>query len=70
MLVAIIPLLVAIIGLVIYAMASNAKAGECGRLMFGAGLLVCLFLASHQTVRVAYDFLPKVDSQPAAYFLE
>lgn len=66
---AIIPLLVAIVGLVIYAMASNAKAAECGRLMFGAGLLVCLFLASHQTVRVAYD-LPNTESHAAAYFRE
>ena len=37
------PLLVCIIGLVVYAIATNPKAQELGRLMFFAGLFVALF---------------------------
>lgn len=33
------PLIIALIGLVLYALASNAKAAEIGRLMFAIGLL-------------------------------
>lgn len=35
--------LVALIGVVIYAVSLNAKVAEIGRLMFGSGLLVFLF---------------------------
>lgn len=46
MLTALLPALVALVGLVIYVLASNPKAAEIGRIMFGAGLLVvCLVLA-------------------------
>lgn len=52
MLVAIIPLLVAVAGLVIYAMSDNPKTAECGRLMFACGLLAVCFIAAHQTFRI------------------
>ena len=39
-------LLVAVIGLLIYALTTNAKLIEIGRLMFFAGLLAFLLLAS------------------------
>ena len=37
------PLLVALVGLVLYALSTNPKAAEVGRLAYGAGLLVTLF---------------------------
>lgn len=36
------PLIIALIGLVVYALASSAKAAEIGRLMFFAGLVAYL----------------------------
>jgi hypothetical protein len=43
-------LLVALVGLVVYALASNPKAAEIGRLMFACGLLVFLLtvVGGHQ----------------------
>lgn len=38
-----IPLLVAIVGLLMYALSVNGKIVEIGRIMFGCGLLVVLF---------------------------
>jgi hypothetical protein len=52
MLVALLPALVALVGLVVYVLATNAKAAEIGRLMFGAGLLVTLFVVARTTVRL------------------
>lgn len=46
--IAIFPVLVCILGLVMWFVSSNAKAAECGRIMFAAGLLVtCFELATH-----------------------
>ena len=45
-----IPLLVAIIGLLIYALAANPKVGELGRLAYATGLLVTLFAFASHTV--------------------
>lgn len=39
MIVLYLPLIIALIGLVLYALASNVKAAEIGRIMFFAGLL-------------------------------
>ncbi len=39
----VLPLLVAIVGLLLYVLATRAEVKEIGRLMFGAGLLVALF---------------------------
>ncbi len=52
MLIAIIPLVVAIIGVLMYALCSNAKLAEIGRLLFFAGLLVCLFVAAKHTLKL------------------
>jgi hypothetical protein len=50
MLITIAPLLLAIIGLLIYVLASNAKTVEIGRIMFACGLLVSTwYLGSHMT---------------------
>jgi hypothetical protein len=43
-------LLVAIVGLLVYALASNPKAAEVGRLLFACGLLVFLFTVGGGTV--------------------
>jgi len=42
------PLLVAIVGMLVYALAAGPKPAEIGRLAYACGLLVTLFeLASH-----------------------
>lgn len=39
----VLPLLVCILGVLVYALASNSKTQELGRLAYGAGLLVTLW---------------------------
>jgi Na+/phosphate symporter len=50
--IAIIPAVFAIIGLLVYMLASNPKTVELGRLTFFAGLLALAFVLSGHTVRV------------------
>ena len=45
------PLLIALIGVLMYALCANPKLAEIGRLMFGCGLLAFL-LQAHQIVTV------------------
>lgn len=52
MLIAIVPLVVAIIGLLVYALSANPKVAELGRLAFACGLLVTLFAMAGHTVRL------------------
>jgi len=52
MLIAWLPLLVAIAGLLLYALANNPKVAEAGRLAFACGLLVTLFALARATVRL------------------
>lgn len=52
LIITVIPLLVAIIGLLIYALAANPKVAECGRLMFACGTLVTLWSLAGHTVRI------------------
>jgi hypothetical protein len=52
MIITIVPLLVAIIGLLMYLLSSNAKVAEVGRLMFACGLLAWLFSTSRASVRI------------------
>jgi hypothetical protein len=47
MLIATIPLLVAIVGAFVFLAATNPKTAELGKLSFFAGLLVALFLLGH-----------------------
>jgi len=46
------PLLVAVIGVLMYALSSNAKVAEIGRISFAFGLLVTLMVMSHHVVRL------------------
>jgi hypothetical protein len=50
MLIAIVPLIAAIIGLLIYVLASNAKVSEVGRLLMACGMLVTLFVTASKHV--------------------
>lgn len=52
MLIAYVPLLVAVIGLLLYILASNAKVQELGRLMFFAGILVLALSLAGKTVHL------------------
>ena len=45
-------LLVCIIGLLVYALSSNAKVAELGRIAFGCGLLAFLLQASPQMLSI------------------
>ena len=47
-----IPMLICILGLLVYALASNPKVAELGRLAFGCGLLVSLLVWGHGSVRI------------------
>lgn len=49
--IAIVPLIVMLIGFVVYMAAANPKAAEAGRLAYFAGMLVALFVAAHQTLK-------------------
>lgn len=46
------PLLVCVLGLLCYALASSPKASEAGRLAFACGLLVTLLVYAHGTVHL------------------
>jgi len=48
----VVPVLATVIGLLVYALATNPKAQEMGRLSFGCGLLVTLFAFSHAVFRL------------------
>ena len=52
MLIAIVPMLVMIAGLVLYLVATRAEVKECGRLAFGCGLLVLVWILGGHTVRL------------------
>jgi hypothetical protein len=47
-----IPLLVCIVGLIVYALSANAKVAELGRLAYAAGLLVTLFVVATKVVHL------------------
>lgn len=48
----ILPLVVAIIGLLTYAFASNAKLAECGRILFFCGALVLTSHLASEVIRL------------------
>jgi len=52
MLYAILPVLVLVIGLLLWALATNPIVKEAGRLMFATGLFVSVWMFSHATVRL------------------
>lgn len=52
MLIAFIPLLAIIIGLLVYVLAGNAKVAEMGRITFACGMLVTLFVAAKHVVKL------------------
>ena len=52
MLIAYIPLLFAIIGLLIYVLATNAKVVELGRIVFFAGFFVTMLAMATKVLRI------------------
>lgn len=52
MVIAIIPLIIAVIGLLMYALAANPKVQEAGRLVFFAGIFVLTWVFAKQTVSI------------------
>lgn len=47
-----VPFLVCLVGLIVYALAGNSKVAELGRLAFGVGLLVTLLDIGGAAVRL------------------
>ena len=52
MLITILPFLIAIIGVLAYALSSNAKVSEIGRILFFCGILVTIWALSGHTIKV------------------
>lgn len=52
MLIIILPLLVCLVGLLVYALSANPKVAELGRIMFACGLLLTLVVAGSPAVRL------------------
>lgn len=52
MVIAVIPFIVLVVGALVYALSSNPKASELGRLSFAAGLLVLLLSLAHVALRL------------------
>lgn len=52
MLIAIAPLLIAIIGLLMWVLASNAKVSEAGRILFFCGAFVLTLILGRETIRI------------------
>lgn len=52
MLIAYVPLLLALVGAAIWILASNPKAQELGRALFWTGMLVVMLTVAHQTFRI------------------
>lgn len=50
--IAYIPLLFAVVGVLMYALATNPKIQEIGRIMFACGWLVTMFVLSGHTLRI------------------
>lgn len=47
-----VPVAAAIIGALVYALSGNAKVAELARLLYGAGVLVALFVFAQHVVRL------------------
>lgn len=52
MIIAIVPLLIAVLGLLIYVLASNAKVVEVGRALMWCGILVTLLAAMSRVIKI------------------
>ncbi len=52
MLIATIPLLVAVVGTLMFALTANAKLVELGRALMWCGVLVALFVAARHTIAI------------------
>lgn len=52
MLIAAAPLAAAILGILVYVLASNAKVAEVGRALMWTGMLVVLLVLAHHTIKL------------------
>lgn len=52
--IAFVPVLAIILGALVYALSTNAKVAELGRLTFGAGVLVLVYTLAGHTVSVLH----------------
>lgn len=50
--IAILPIVTALVGLLVYSLSTNAKVCELGRLAFGTGLLITLLVFAEHLVRL------------------
>lgn len=54
MFIALVPLFVAIVGLLMYILASNPKVSEIGRIMFFCGLMALMFSSARESIRIGH----------------
>ncbi len=54
MMIALVPLFVAIVGLLMWLLAANAKVAEIGKIMFFCGLMALMFSTAHESVRIGW----------------
>ncbi len=52
MFIALVPLFVAIVGLLMYALSANTKVAEIGKIMFFCGLLALMFASARESIRI------------------
>ncbi len=52
MFIALVPLFVAIVGLLMFALSANIKVAEIGKIMFACGLLALMFASARESIRI------------------
>ncbi len=52
MFIALVPLFVAIVGLLMFILASNPKVSEIGKMMFFCGLMALMFSSARESIRI------------------
>ena len=52
MVIAIIPVLVLIVGLLVWVLAARPKAAEAGRILFAVGALITVYVLAHHTIKI------------------
>lgn len=66
MFIALVPLFVAIVGLLMWCLAANSKVSEIGKIMFFCGLLALMFSSARETIRIGAFMLPSIHTSRCA----
>jgi hypothetical protein len=55
MMIALVPLFVAIVGLLMWLLAANGKVAEIGKIMFFCGLTALMFSTARESIRIGWS---------------